>query len=79
MSIDIIGIMTDLDNPVSTPIKGYHVNATEPVPEWEQHRVNPKNPRRVFWGVDPVCYSFPDEATYRKEYKSAFGEDEAAE
>lgn len=72
MNIDIIGTInntdnTDPDNPIATQLPGFHVNSTEPIPEWEQYRVNPKSPRQVFWGVEPVCYSFPSEQAYLDE------------
>lgn len=42
-----------------TPLPGWHINATHPVPGWVAHRVTPATPRRVFGGVPTVFYTFP--------------------
>lgn len=40
---------------------GWHVNALEPVPEWEAYKIpTPATPYRMYaGGVMPVCYVFP--------------------
>lgn len=65
-----IGVIHDIDTtdpetPIITALDGWHVNTTEPVPEWEQYLVTPTTPRQIFAGLPTVCYRFPDEATYR--------------
>jgi hypothetical protein len=70
INLDIIGTMYDLDttdpeNPISTPIAGYHVNTDQPITGAEQYQVVPVTPSRVFAGVDTLFYSFPDEATFK--------------
>lgn len=56
---------TDPDNPVATPLPGWHINTTAAIPEWEQYRVTPATPRQIFAGLPTVSYRFPDETTYR--------------
>lgn len=54
----------------ATWLPGWHVNAPEPVTEWEAYRCDPQptTPYRVYaGGVTPVCYVFPDEATFLQE------------
>lgn len=68
---DEIGLIHDIDttdpeNPVATPLPGWHVNTTEIIPEWEQYQVTPETPRQVFAGLPTVCYRFPDEQVYRE-------------
>ena len=79
MTPDIIGTiykptgntLTDADGndyPEMAPVAGYHVNFPQPVSEIEQYRLDPQpvTPYRVYaGGVVPVCYAFPDEATFR--------------
>jgi len=70
INLDIIGTMYDLDttdpeNPVSTPIAGYHVNTDQPIIGAEEYRVTPATPSRVFAGVDTLFYSFPDEDAFK--------------
>lgn len=57
-------------------LQGYHVNAPEPVPGWEQYRVYPKQPSRVYAGCEPVCYRFADEAEFEKERDKIYPGDE---
>lgn len=53
-SIDVIGIIYDVDNtdpenPVITPKEGWHVNTRGPVtPELKAFSIIPTNPRRVW-------------------------------
>ena len=53
-SIDVIGIIyrvdnTDPENPVATPMDGWHVNTRGQMPEaMRQYAVIPTNPRRVW-------------------------------
>lgn len=74
-NIDVIGLIFEPtgnmisdgeggEYPEQAPIVGWHVNTSEPVEAWEQYRVTPTAPRRVYTGLEPVCYAFPDEATY---------------
>ena len=70
MTIDIIGIihkptgvmLTDsggIEYPEYAPIPGWHINSTEPVPEWEQYHVIPSGTyHRVFAGAETFCYRF---------------------
>jgi hypothetical protein len=54
MSIDVIGVIyntdnTDPENPVVTPMDGWHVNTRGQMPEaMRQYAVIPTNPRRVW-------------------------------
>ena len=73
MTIDIIGtihkptgaMLTDsegMEYPKFAPIPGYHINSTEPVPEWEPHQVVPSGTyHRVFAGAETYCYRFDNE------------------
>ena len=59
----------DEGNQLTPPVwrEGWHVNTPEPVPEWEAYRCDPQptTPYRVYaGGVQPVCYKFPDQATF---------------
>lgn len=62
-----ISKQTGTDNngePVFTTLPGVAVNTQEPVPEWEQYRVYPKTPQRVYQAPsETVHYYFPDEAS----------------
>jgi hypothetical protein len=77
MNLDIIGTMYDLDttdpdNPVSTPIAGYHVNTDHPITGAEEYIVVPNSPSRVFAGADTLFYSFPDEDTFKGFFPERF-------
>jgi hypothetical protein len=65
MIIDIIGIIYDItgdvENPTATPKPGWHVNSTEPVPEWAEWQVTPDIPSCVFAGVETYHYRFDSE------------------
>jgi len=53
----------------ATYVEGWHVNTTSEVPEWADYLINPQpvTPMRVYaGGVNPVCYRFPDEATFNE-------------
>jgi hypothetical protein len=69
MNYDEIGLIAktpgtydDEGNELRAPVyqSGWHVNALEPVPEWEQYRIpTPETPTRVYaGGIMPVCYRF---------------------
>jgi len=45
------------------PVEGFHVNSSVIIEAWEQYRVEPKTPSRVFFGGTTVCYNFPDMET----------------
>lgn len=53
-SVDVIGVLhnvdeTDPENPVVTPLDGWHVNTRGPVtPELQAFSVIPTNPRRIW-------------------------------
>lgn len=53
-SVDIIGVIykvddTDPENPVVTPMDGWHVNTRGPItPELKAFSVEPRHPRRVW-------------------------------
>lgn len=53
-SVDVIGVIysvdnTDIDNPIYTPMDGWHVNTRGPMTlELEAFSVVPTNPRRVW-------------------------------
>lgn len=71
-------------NQLTAPVlrEGFHVNTPEPVPEWEGWRMDPQpaTPIRTYQGDRaPICYRFPGEATYEREYNRAFGKDETTE
>ena len=51
----------------ATYLPGWHVNTTSDVTEWFDYLCDPQptTPVRIYaGGVVPVCYSFPDEATF---------------
>ena len=51
----------------TTYVEGWHVNTTSEVADWSAYLCDPQpsTPMRVYaGGVVPVCYSFPDEATF---------------
>ena len=50
--------------PELAPIEGWHVNTTQEVVEWEQYKVNPVTPMRVYAGIDTYFYTFPDQETF---------------
>jgi len=53
------------------PIEGFHVNFPEEVPEISEYKRDPQpvTPHRVYaGGVMPVCYIFPDEATFKQHF-----------
>lgn len=68
---DVIGTIqkrtggTD-ENPIYKEVPGYHVNTTEPVPEWEKWRVEPSEPYRVFFNHPTYFYSFPGRAKWKE-------------
>jgi hypothetical protein len=74
---DIIGSLyapaEDGQEPVVLP--GWHVNSPHPVEGWEQYRVEPAAPRRVFAGHPTYCYKFPS----KEAFKELVGEDEPHE
>ncbi len=45
-------------------VPGFHVNSTEAIPEFDAYLIVPATPFRVFAGLESVCYTFPDEATF---------------
>jgi hypothetical protein len=75
-NIDVIGKIVDTPGTydeegneltAATYITGWHVNTTSEVPEWADYLCDtqPTTPARIYaGGVKPVCYSFPDEATF---------------
>lgn len=76
MNPDIIGTLYKNDSEYAedgsvikapTVIPGFHVNFTEEVEAIEQYKCDPQpvTPYRVYAGQAPVCYVFPDEATFR--------------
>lgn len=70
INLDTIGTLYDVDlsdpeNPISTPLDGFHVNTDHPIEGAEQYRVVPNSPSRVFAGADTLFYSFPDEDTFK--------------
>lgn len=86
MNMNIIGTIYnrdgeyDADGNVITPPTakpGYHVNTTEPVPEWGQWRVEPTTPHRVYQGLPTYSYRFDDEAQFVEQRVAVFGEPEA--
>ena len=91
MTIDIIGIihkptgvmLADSDGieyPEYAPIPGYHINSTEPVPEWEQYQIIPSGVyHRVFAGAETFCYRFDDERQAQELAPHLFPEVEDAE
>ena len=68
MAIDFIGTMydmSDFDAPAALP--GYHVNASDDIPEWSAFKVAPVTPARIFMGVDVVhCYKFDSKAQFEE-------------
>lgn len=77
--LDIIGTLYDIDNsdpdnPVSTPLAGYHINATRKIKGADDYLTEPSTPRRVFAGAVTYCYTFADEA----EAKQIIGCDDEA-
>ena len=77
--LDIIGTLYDIDNsdpdnPVSTPLAGYHINATRKIKGADDYLKEPSTPRRVFAGAVTHYYTFADE----DEAKKIIGYDEEA-
>ena len=70
MSLVIIGklykISGDEESLKATELEGWHVNSTEPVPEWEQWQVEPEHKRRVFADADTYCYKFDSEEQFNE-------------
>jgi hypothetical protein len=64
---------TDPENPISTPLDGWHVNTVEAVPEWADYLVEPSQPRQMFLNLPTVCYKFEDEAEYQAAHVAVFG------
>lgn len=70
--MDIIGIIytsavLDAGGNVTTEpqaIPGWHINVPEAIEGWEQYRVFPETPMRVYAGHETVCYAFPDEVAF---------------
>ena len=67
--IDTPGTYDDKGNQLTAPtyITGWHVNTTSEVADWSEYLCDPQptTPVRVYaGGVVPVCYKFPDEATF---------------
>jgi len=52
-------------------LPGWHVNTTHRVAGWDEYRVAPKTPRRVFGGIPTVFYAFPDKASFDAALASA--------
>jgi hypothetical protein len=76
--ISVIGTIynvdtTDPENPVSTPMDGWHVNTTEPVPEWVDYLVEPSHPREMFLNLPTVCYKFDSQEAYQAAHVAVFG------
>jgi hypothetical protein len=70
---------TDPENPISTPMDGWHVNTVEPVKDWVDYLVEPSQPRQMFLNLPTFCYKFTDEAEYQAAYVAVFGEPEKEE
>ena len=76
--IDIIGEIKDIGNytetgEVITPPKvhsGWHINSSKKIDSLSKYYIEPKTPRRVFYGANTYCYAFPDENTGRGELES---------
>ena len=47
-----------------TPIPGWHVNSPQAIEGWDDYRVTPATPLRVFAGHETFFYSFVDEAEF---------------
>jgi len=67
--VDTPGTYDEEGNQLTAPtyIAGWHVNTTSEVPEWSYYLCDPQpiTPVRIYaGGVLPVCYSFPDQATF---------------
>lgn len=57
--------------PEMEKLPGYHVNFMQEVPEIAEYKCDPQpvTPHRVYaGGVMPVCYVFPDEATFKQHF-----------
>jgi hypothetical protein len=67
---------TDPENPLSTPLEGWHVNTVEPVKEWVDFLVKPTQPREMFLNLTTFCYKFDSEQEYLQQYAAVFGETE---
>lgn len=90
MQPDIIGTiykptgntLTDSEGfeyPEMQAIEGFHVNFQQEVPELADYKCDPQpvTPHRVYTGgITPVCYMFPDEATFRQFFPVETGWDE---
>lgn len=71
--LDVLGTlfdMPDLDadgKPLGEPVAllGWHVNAPWPITGWDDWRVTPAKPRRVFGGGQTVHYTFEGEAAFK--------------
>jgi len=67
MHFDVIGTLYDTDmsdpeNPISTPLAGFHLNTTAPIEGADEYLVEPTIPRRVFAGVKTYFYCFKSES-----------------
>jgi len=67
--VDTPGTYDEDDNQLTgaTYKQGWHVNTTSEVAEWAGYLCDPQPlaPVRVYaGGVVPVCYRFPDQATF---------------
>ena len=70
--LDIIGTIytpgeyDSEDNVITAPValSGYHVNSPQAIEGWEQYRITPETPMRVFAGHETFFYSFVDEAEF---------------
>ena len=70
--LDIIGTIykpgtydaegNELTPPVAIP--GWHVNSPHAIEGWDDYRVTPATPLRVYAGHETVFYSFADEAEF---------------
>lgn len=70
--LDVIGKLLDQDsegNPVV--IQGWHVNSPWVVSDFEDKKVQPITPRRVFAGGSTFCYSFESEQEFLSRLSTA--------
>lgn len=82
---DVIGTITNNDaeydaegnvTKSATAIEGFHVNFPAEVPELSEYLVDPQpvTPYRIYaGGIEPVCYVFPDESTFRQYFPEEAG------
>jgi hypothetical protein len=70
--------VVDNEGNIITPAEyydGWHVNALEPIPEWDAYRVYPDKPmRRYAAPAETVFYRFADEQAFIEARNAAFGE-----